>query len=87
MSHAELAWAPPGTCPATSTDDDIGCRTGPGAAGWGSEAVCCGNACVPAGCKSGVYVNATLIYDDQAHGCANVTSADADGVLCCRVAQ
>jgi hypothetical protein len=80
MSHADAAWTPPATCPLSSSDHDNGCR----ATGWGSEAVCCGNGCVPAGCKNAVYTNNTLIYDDQAHGCGNVVSSLADGVLCCK---
>ena len=81
MSHAELAWQPPAQCPPEPTSDDAGCR----ATGWGSEAVCCGRACVLAGCANDLYVGATLIYDNQAHGCGNIANGLADGVLCCRL--
>ena len=76
MSHADCAH-----CAATPTSKDITCK----ALGCGAEAVCCGSACVLAGCKTGVYPNATTIYDDQSHGCGFVAPGVADGVLCCKV--
>ena len=77
MSHADCS-----DCGAGPSAADFGCA----ATGCGAEALCCGSSCVPAGCKSGLYPNATLIFGaDQAHGCGNFAPRNADGVLCCKV--
>ena len=75
MSHADCA-----ACAPAPVSGDLGCK----ATGCGAEAVCCGSGCVLAGCKSSIYLNATTIYDDQAHGCGNLAPSVADGVLCCK---
>ncbi len=77
MSHADCR-----DCGAAPSGEDKGCQP----AGCGSEAICCGTGCVPAACPSGLFLNATKIYDNQAHGCGNVAPVVADGVLCCKVA-
>ena len=77
MSHANCA-----ECTAGPTSADIGCA----ASGCGSEAIACGSGAIPAGCKSELWPNATLIYgDNQQSGCGAIGPADGDGVLCCKV--
>ena len=76
MSHADCK-----DCGAAPSNVDKGCAP----SGCGSEAICCGAGCVRAACASGLYPNATTIYDNQAHGCGNVAPAVAAGVLCCKV--
>jgi len=76
-SHANCS-----SCAAGPTSVDFGCL----ATGCGAESLCCGMGCVPAGCKSGLYPNATLIFGgDQQHGCGNVATRNQDGVLCCKL--
>ncbi len=77
MSHADCQ-----QCGAGPSAEDKGCRP----MGCGSEAICCGAGCVLASCPSGLFANATTIYDNQAHGCGFVAPSVADGVLCCYVA-
>jgi gamma-glutamyl hercynylcysteine S-oxide synthase len=80
MSHGDPTWAPPGSCPSSPNSNDNGCQS----TGWGSEAICCGSECVLAGCANDLWVDKTLIYDDQKHGCGNVFSV-SDGFLCCKL--
>ena len=53
-----------------------------------SEPFCCGTQCVQGACVSGLFPFNTYIptYDQEVGnaGCANFSSAHADGVLCCR---
>jgi hypothetical protein len=51
----------------------------------GSEAICCGTSCPIAGCASGVWPGATYNTSSTAiSGCADLSTVDADGILCCR---
>lgn len=76
-SHANCS-----ACDAGPTHTDLGCAK----RGCGAEALCCGSGCTLAGCKSGLYPNATLIFGgDQEHGCGNVATNNQDGVLCCKI--
>lgn len=78
MSHTDCN--PNQVCPTSPYTADAGCT----ATGWGSEALCCGADCVPAGCPDGLYPSATTIYDNQEEGCGSVRDV-MTGFLCCKV--
>ena len=84
MSHARPEWAglPPAPCPSSPVAVDNGCAA-PG--GWGSEPVCCGAGCELPSCPDSVWRGGTRIHVGEGEACGGLTSAAADGVLCCKL--
>ena len=77
FEHTDALGAGP---PAPVTVDN-GCA----ANGWGAEPVCCGQACAVPSCPNSLWIDGTMIHEDEGDGCGALGPGTVDGVLCCKV--
>ena len=69
-----------GAGPPSPVTVDNGCA----ASGWGAEPVCCGQACAVPSCPNSVWMDGTMIHEDEGNGCGALGPGTVDGVLCCK---